>query len=374
MQPRADNFRRRCLLGISLDCSSRRACQIATSATSWHDHHLYVRAARKYEEAFAGTTLEGEQGMDDADNWTWPVRPTGPAEFDEMMVSVNRHLAVHNLKVHQRAVHASRLISIALGYGGVPIFGTRIDRGEPFSPADTLQRVFEWYRENYGERNKVDPSPGAVVMNHHNTYWRLKIPMVRGSIPLIIDRDLSVGNVEGVFRGPAPPRNVLLQVEHLTQAHASRLSDDDLSYIWSEFRQGWDAVSCLTDLRGHELFNQARGDYAQSVETLLDARTLSKARWDTAQCAEKIFKGLLARAGHSFPTSGGKGHDIAHLGVLMKQHFGLELSKGSLTAIHCPPMVRYGEMNVDPNEAWTSHKELLSVLRSISAAGLDQLS
>jgi hypothetical protein len=312
--------------------------------------------------------------MDVEGNWTWPVRPTDAAEFDDMMVSVDRHLAVHNLKLHQRAIYASRLVSIALGYNGVPILGAHIDRGAPFSPADTLQRVFEWYRENYGERNKVNFSPGSVVMNLHATYWRLKMPFVRGSIPLIIDRDLTLGNGEGVYRGPAPPRNVLLQVENLTQAYATRLSDDELSYIWSEFHQGWDAVSCLTDLRGHELFNQARGDYAQSVETLLDARTLSKARWDTAQCAEKIFKGLLARAGHGFPTSRGKGHDIAHLGGLMKQHFGLNISTGSLAAIHCPPMVRYGEMNVDPNEAWTSHKELLSVLRSISAAGLDQLS
>lgn len=45
----------------------------------------------------------------------------------------------------------------------------------------------------------------------------------------------------------------------------------------------------------------------------------------------------------------------------------------SLASIHCPPVVRYGEMNVNANEAWTCHKALLSVLQSIGAAGLDQL-
>jgi hypothetical protein len=306
--------------------------------------------------------------MDSEDNWNWPSRPTNQRDYDIMMSSVDSHLAAHGLQPNQRAFRAARLVSIALNLSGIPLIGVGVVRGVPYSPTDLGPRVFDWYNDNYGERNKIDWSPGSVVMSLHGSLWRIRMPMIMGTVEFVIARDFAIG-AQGNVIGRGPPKcNVLHEVEGLTQSYANRLSDHDLIHIFGEFQSGYVSIECLNDLQGHELFDQARGDYKQSVDTLLDSRTLSKARWDNAQCAEKIFKGLLARAGHDFPTNPRQGHDIAHLGGLLKQHLGIKLPESSLRTITCSPAVRYGEMNVDANEAWTSHKELLATLRMIGAS------
>lgn len=156
-------------------------------------------------------------------------------------------------------------------------------------------------------------------------------------------------------------------MQGITQTYAGRLTDAELAHVLGSYAAGYAAMCAFDALKGHDLFTEARGDYQHSVDALIDGPTLSKARWDGAQCAEKVFKGLLAQAGHPYPTAGAKGHDIAHLGGLIKTHFEIAIPAGVLRAIHCPPAVRYGEMNVDQNEAWTSHMALLTALRAVAA-------
>ena len=182
----------------------------------------------------------------------------------------------------------------------------------------------------------------------------------------MIDRDLKAGAKHGIYAGRPPPINVLSFVADMTSAYATRLSDDDLDFIGKEVITGLHAIWGLEGLSGHELFEQARGDYLHAVEALLAGSHLSKARWDTAQCAEKVLKGLLARDGHKYPTFGAKGHDILELGRLVGEMLGLAIPESALRSIQCSPSVRYGEMNTDQNEAYCSHKDLLSLLVRIA--------
>lgn len=302
--------------------------------------------------------------MDTTDDWTWPTRPTNAADFDAMMVSVDRHLALHNLKPAQRSTMAMRLVSMAF-HLGTPMFGVMPPRDAPFSDTDLLPRVIEWYEANFGQMTQSDISPGSAVLWLHGTYRRIKVPMLLGGFDLTINRNLDVGAKHGMYAGNPPPINALSLVADMTSAYASRLSDDELAFIGKEVITSLEAIWVLDGLSGHELFEQARGDYSHAVEALLAGNHLSKARWDTAQCAEKVLKGLLARAGHKYPTFGAKGHDILELGRLVTEKLGLAIPDSALRSIQCSPSVRYGEMNVDQNEAYCSHKDLLSLLRRI---------
>lgn len=304
--------------------------------------------------------------MDTSDEWTWPHRPANEAEFDAMMASLDRHLAARGAKPHQRGITAASRLCMTFGFT-VPLIGGSGFRGEPFGPSDLVERVYEWYSANFGELNKVDPSPGSTVLWLHGTYRRIKIPLLYGGFNVTIDRDLNSGVQDGVYAGRAPPINVLRLVDDMTQVYANRLEDTDLEFIWREVLTGYEAVKLLDTLSGHEFFDQARGDYEHSVEALLAGHHLSKARWDNAQCAEKVLKGLLDKAGHKYPTYGAKGHDILELGRLANQKLGLSIPDGCLRSIHCPTSVRYGEMNVDQNEAYCAHKDLLAMLRNIAA-------
>lgn len=308
--------------------------------------------------------------MDSIDSWTWPKRPINAAEFDEMMTNLDHHLAIEGLMPQHRSLQATRLVSMALGLSGTPILGFGAVRGEPFSPGDLLARVFDWYNNTYGERNKIDFSLGYVVLPLRGTFWTLRIPGVYGTVQAFIDRNLcNVGRKLGT-RGQPATHNVLIGLGEVTQVYADRMSDDELAHVLDAYLRGYVAMASLDEMRGHGLFDQARGDYRHSVEALSAHNMLSKARWDNAQCAEKVFKGLLGRAGHSFPKSGAQGHDIVHLGGLIAANFGITIPDGSLRAIYCPTGVRYGEINVDMNEAWTSHTALINTLARLRPIAL----
>jgi len=279
-----------------------------------------------------------------------------------MMFSLDRHLALYEAVPSRRSLNAARLVSIALNLSGTPILGGSEDRGIPFGPRDLICRVFEWFDANYGERNKIDMALGRIVLPLHNTYWMLDIQLVYGTAVPFADRNLdNKGRQIGTGNEPATV-NVLRCLRGITQPYASRLADADIHAVLRAYRHGYAAMAFLDSLTGHPLFSQARADYNASVEALLLGTALSRARWDTAQCAEKVLKGLLGRAGHDFPTGGWQGHDIPHLGGLVDTHLGATLPEILLRAITCSPKVRYGEMNVDINEAWTSHACLLDLL------------
>src|SRR5688500_6213987 len=106
---------------------------------------------------------------DKEDDWTWPTRPRSADEFDAMMKSVDQHLAACGKLPHQRDMNAQLLVARAFGLPWS--FPQRGKRGEPFSDADLLPRVFDWFDAYLGERNKVNASPGNVVVQLHGTLW-----------------------------------------------------------------------------------------------------------------------------------------------------------------------------------------------------------
>ena len=234
--------------------------------------------------------------------------------------------------------------------------------------------IFEWYRETYGDRNKIDFTLGHVVMVLQGTYWRIRIPLSYGTVRLFASRQLGQQTPSLATRGQEPPSyNVLDAVQGLTQVYANRLSEAELVHVFKSFAAGSQALAVLDAMRGEVLFEEAKGDYHHSVSALMDGPTFGKARWDNAQAAEKLFKGLLSEGKQAYPKGGPKAHDIVHLGGLVQSYLGIPIPESLLRTINCPTGARYAEMNVDQNEAWTSHMALLSMLRVIGIAKFSQL-
>jgi HEPN domain-containing protein len=306
--------------------------------------------------------------MDNRDDWTWPSRPTNETEFDAMMTSLDRHLGSCGLLPFQRGLNAVRLVSMRLALSGHNLLPRPEQRGALFSPTDLLGRVHDWYDANYGDRMHMNMSPGAVALQMHGTLWLLELPRIWGTVKMFIDRDLTTKGLLIGAKGRTASHNVLLSVRGMTQAYASRLEDDDLRLIGDAFERGWHGLNFLDGLEEHDLFAQARDDRKLAVVALLDGSP-SKARWDTAQCAEKVFKGLLARAGHDYPTDGRRGHDIVHMGSLLEEKLGMRLSADDLAVIHCSAAVRYVEKSVSQEEALAAHDALLRVLNTLSGTG-----
>jgi len=297
------------------------------------------------------------------------MRPATSEEYEKMMVSLDGHLASLGLGPAQRPLNAALVVSATLGLSGTPILGGSSDRGENFSPKDLLARVHDWYEETYGDRTKIDFSPGSVVISLHGNLWEIKMPKVWGSFRMFISPDLSnTGNHIATRGAPPVQHNILCSVQGMTPAYAKRLSKDEMLLLAGNFINGYEAVMCLDDLKGHSFFDEARVDYRHSVDALLTGHELSKARWDTAQCAEKVLKGLLGRDGHAYPTSGRKGHDIEHLGDLVKEHLGIDLPTADLAVVHCSPAVRYGQERSTTEQALAAHEALVRLLHLLAQA------
>lgn len=302
--------------------------------------------------------------MDELNAWRWPSRPTTEAEFDEMMMSLDRHLASRKLLPFQRGLHALSHVSWSLQLDGTPILGGNHDRGAPFSPTDLLARVHDWYQEHYADAMRLDMSPGSIVLVIHNNLWKLWIPKVWGTVTTFADRNLSNKGVEVGVRTPAT-YNCLCSVAGLTQAFASKFSDEEVRFIHEAFQHGLQAMSGLESLAGHSLFEQARADYRHSVNALISGVEFGKARWETAQCAEKILKGMLAMRSLTFPTTAGKGHDHIYLGELVREKIGIDFDSTALSTLKTSAAVRYGEVASSLSEAMDSHAALLYMLTMV---------
>lgn len=301
--------------------------------------------------------------------WTWPEQPTNEADFDAMMTSLDRHLASLHLEPFQRDLNAALVVSSTLGLSGTPILGGAGDRGAPFSPRDLLARVHDWFVETYGNRMKMDMSPGTTLLLLHGNLWKYRMPRLWGSMQVFVDRNLdNEGRTLATKKSEPASYNALRSLDGMTQAYANKLTDTELATIHRSFIASFQAMLCLDGLRGHALFDQAKADYRHSVDALFSGHELGKARWETAQCAEKVLKGLLARDGHDYPTKGGRGHDLVHLGNLVKEKLGITLAAQLLTTIKCAAAVRYGETPSSRDEALAAHDALVRVLLLLAAA------
>ena len=305
--------------------------------------------------------------------WSWNTRPTTDEEYDTMMVSLDRHLASLGINPEHRSLRGVLTLSSTLSLSGTPIFGDLSKRHAQFSDSDLLAGVHYWYEENYGERNKVDLSPGSVVVSIHDNLWEMKLPRIMGSARFFIHTDLKHrGSHTSAKNSTFARYNILCSVQGLTQTFAKRLSNEDLRALTQKFLDAVEAITCLENLTGHNLFTEAKGDYRHSVEALLTGHELSKARWETAQCAEKVMKGLLARDGHAYPTFGPKGHDIENLGQLIEEKLGIRLPAAELTMTNCSAAVRYGEEKTSVEQAIAAHDALLYVLGALAKVDVNR--
>ncbi|MET3916263.1 hypothetical protein ABID97_003045 [Variovorax sp. OAS795] len=296
-------------------------------------------------------------------DWTWPSKPTTADEFERMMLSLDAHFGHCNIPVPHRDFQAITMVSRAFGISG-NVMPARHSPRPPFCPEDIYLRIGDWFELVYGDRTKVDPSPGSIVFEMAGIHWRLRLPRYYGTLEFFVDRNLAHHGIALGLHGPAT-HNLLSSIDSLTPAYAARLSDQDCKIIQDTFLLGADAIYWLDKATGNDLLHQARQDYKSSVNALLERQGANQARWDTAQCAEKVFKGLLARTGHAYPRDK-VGHNIPVIGKLVTEKLGVVLTTTALATIDCKPAVRYGEVAVSASDALHAHHALLKVISELS--------
>lgn len=298
--------------------------------------------------------------MTNLDDWVWTSQPATEPEFEAMMASLDTHLASCGVLPHQRAFAAQRLVARTLGMTfSIPPPPRRCLH--TFDADDAIHWVSDWFKAIYGKRLNPHFEARSVAVEIRGTLWRMRLPIIYGAMQWFFDPDLDNKGISLAVRAPATG-NVLTLIEDFTPALAQRLSHDEIKEIGASLLLGFEGVDALEFFKEHVLFDQARLDYAHSVDALISGIAWNKARWETAQAAEKIIKGLLKLAGKAYPTQGKDAHNISHLGGLAADQLGVAIPKAILESIDCKPAVRYGEDEATKAQALGAHQAFLELL------------
>ncbi|ATS38525.1 MULTISPECIES: HEPN domain-containing protein [Xanthomonas] len=299
--------------------------------------------------------------------WNAPPKPESDHDFDQMMMGLDEHFNALDLHIHQRPGNAAIFIAQTYGKGQKIILfgGDPSSDSRPFSAAWLSQRAHSWYERRYGEDIKVLPSLGFFIIPLEHRAWKVRAPYSNGRLHLVCNRLLHQGEKENIISSGHIDVNMLDCFEGMTQSYADTLDEKALVGIASRFLLGLNALTFLDapSQSDDPLFRQARADYNHSVEALTSIeRSYGKARRDTATCAEKIMKGLLAGKGLSFKSN----HELVKLAQALNDQGDLHVDLELASLLYTDASVSYGKA-VSKEEALAAHANLLRFLSELLA-------
>ena len=295
----------------------------------------------------------------DKDDWTWPAAPSTDAEFEAMMRSLDGHLARLQKPCRNRSLMAWLYISRIPGVPKTAAFTSL--GGTALGSHPLVERAQRWLDEAY--RHRPNPFFGTlrVAVDFNATIWAMDVPIVFGSGVFYIDR-----NWDGNTGTRAAYQNALGCICGLTTFAAARLTDDDLGKLEEAVKVGFPAVLMLAQLDDSPLLSMAQLDYAHSVDALVSGMAWHKARWETAQAAEKLMKGLLEAQGKTF-TKGKEGHHLKVIGDDFFNGLGVRIPEPLLAQLDCKSSIRYGDGVATREEAMGAHHAFHRLLNFLEA-------
>jgi hypothetical protein len=290
-----------------------------------------------------------------------PLPHSGP-EFEAMMREVDAALVAAGQPIPNRPIHAIREISLRYQVPvPMPADPARLPTWlHPFAPLSAA--INDWYERVYGDRLKVDMTPGRTAAILDGDLSLLVVPRLYGTVHFELSRTFRPRPTTA--RGPAIC-NIVQLVKGLTPAKAALLSDGSLQCLGEAFGRALPALYTLENTE-HELVRAARGDVATAVSCLMaPVSGFGPSKWASLQAAEKILKAALALA--SAPYS--RTHNLADLGLAVREA-GIPFDKPALlNAIQCSAGIRYGEEACDLSQALAAHHASLEVVNGLRDAG-----
>ena len=258
-------------------------------------------------------------------------------QFESLLEEIDITLRDRDIAIQQRPVEAAVEFSERTGIYQPLFSGTLDKQGKQTYP----DRIYEWYDRRYGDRLKVNMSPGSTVILIKEEPWKVVFPRIYGQVLF----DLSKC-IEGI------PQQLL-----------TSLSPDEKETLKStaiermDIAHGLDAHSINIPL-----LRKAMQDLSEGVSHLCSApRDLSQAKWCFSQAGEKAIKGFIESQGKKFA----KTHNLKNLEARARW-CGLEqIPTTTLEALICPGGARYLTFLCSQHEAIVAHDAAYEVFRTV---------
>lgn len=286
-------------------------------------------------------------------------------EFERVVREIDDELKTDGIPPHAR------------GFNAVRHFGQRyklsmpFNRPNPGAPQELIdnwpysERIFLWFSDTYGERNKIDPSAGRrVAVVADGDIWELRLPLFWGMLDPVVERKLTEpGPV--MTRGPQR-HNISNGLTNITTKRLERFSDVDVDELYSQFVVGLDVCRAFDRFRAdHTLFAEAQSDLATAVAMLVAQNpNYGQSRWASQQFAEKYLKGIAHLIGLTPPNN----HKLKGLhDQLATKITGINFHE-LIGPVECSAAVRYGEQESSRDEAYAAHRSSMLLVVGVCSS------
>lgn len=279
-------------------------------------------------------------------------------QFSALMTDVDESLKGDGVPITARQIQGWIRVCKKLKLS-LPLMGEAIPNiyeGESLSG-----HICDWFRARYGERLKIDFSPGYFPIEIHSDLYLVRLPMIFGSAALFVDRSLRPPHdqLNRISRKPNP-LNILDLIVDLTESARQSLSDDELNSISQACITALDQSSAW-QMAGKE-FQDAVADDLKLSATLAVEGKLGLSRWHSLQSSEKALKSYIKNSGSTAPHI----HDLKKLHSKAAQAGLSTIGLIDLTSAQCKADVRYEKKSSTQSETLTANEAARRICTAIA--------
>ncbi|EGQ8234412.1 HEPN domain-containing protein [Vibrio parahaemolyticus] len=281
--------------------------------------------------------------------------------INDIFEEIDERLIAQGVPIKLRYMEAVGEVSAY--FGNVPI---------PLSPKSLLPNnemgnqlcvwLHDWYDAKYGKLQSFNSDLGFFYQKIRGDLWHYRVPNFVGTCNFFIDKNLTVC-------GAHNETNIMRMSSNMTQAYVNSLTDAELSSLMASFSSALESFEILSGWRIAKIpFCQAIEADLKTITVQLQTNTMNygQARWAYSQCAEKILKAWLLKAGISEKRLKDKyGHSIHKLVNAFNKHYNEQLSSDKFDAITCSPSARYDEDDFSSEDIIEAQNWLFETIKTI---------
>lgn len=280
----------------------------------------------------------------------------------DIFEEIDQRLIERNIPITLRYMRA--VGEVSKYFGNIPI---------PLSPKSLLQNndvgnqlcvlLNDWYDSKYGQNQSFDFDLGFFYKKIRGDLWHYRVPNFAGTCNFFIDRDLTV-------KGAHNQTNIMRMSHNMTQAYVNSLTDVELEDLMTTFCTALESFQILDAWFSNKIpFYQAIGADLKTITVQLQTHTMNygQARWAYQQCAEKILKAWLLKAGVTERTLKDEyRHNMHKLIIAYNKHYTMQLDASNLDSIRCSPSARYDDVGFSSDNIVDAQEWLFTTIKSIN--------
>ena len=252
----------------------------------------------------------------------------GNDSFLAYMQVIDERLRKQRVPIPGRPLHAMSLIAQDLGIS--IMMGGPVETG-------LADQIHLWFEKRYGDRLKIDLSPGKAVILIRGDPYIMRLPLIIGQWDEILD--------------------VTTLVEGMTQPLFAELSENDMAELVNYFPWLMERFNAMD-----ELPTNVRAELDAAVLHLISQQpNYGLSKWASFQFAEKMLKHFVRARNGNPPNS----HSLSKL-LNLGENLGLPMGwRPILPLIQCDASVRY-EGGVTLSDAVLAHHASIDLAAYVS--------